>query len=116
MSRMMRVDEVACRLACSTRTVRRWLADGSLKSIKVKGLRLIRESVLEELIGNSDSAWLDENAPMVEAVAAISVPALNPSLNRPSKTSPKTKTMMQADLFQSAPVSEIFTANVRSKS
>lgn len=115
MSRMMRVEEVARRLACSTRTVRRLIANESLKSIKVNGLRLIPESAFEQLVGNSDPAWLDENVVQVVAVEAISAPTLNPSLNPPLKTNPQNETLKQADLFESAPVSEVSTANVRSK-
>tara|TARA_R110002124_G_scaffold65653_1_gene179481 strand:- start:3333 stop:3734 length:402 start_codon:yes stop_codon:yes gene_type:complete len=113
---MLRVDEVACRLACSTRTVRRWLADGSLRSVKVNGLRLIHESAFKQLVGNSDLPWLDENVSQVAAGEVISAPALNPSLNLPLKTNPKTETLKQADLFESTPVSEISTANIRLKS
>lgn len=116
MSRMLRVDEVARRLACSTRTVRRWLADGSLKSVKLHGLRLIPESAFEQLVGNSDPAWLDESVPEVVSAEAISAPTVNPSLNRSPNTNPQSETLKQADLFESAPVSEVSTAHVLPKS
>lgn len=100
MPRMMRVEEVARRLACSTRTVRRLIANESLKSIKVNGLRLIPESAFEQLVGNSDPAWLDENVVQVVAVEAISAPTLNPSLSPRLKTNPQSETLKQADLFE----------------
>jgi excisionase family DNA binding protein len=88
MYRMLRVDEVACRLACSTRTVRRWIADGSLKSVKVHGLRLVPEPVLEEMVCILEPTWLDEHAPQAAAEETISAPALNPSPIRSPKTNP----------------------------
>lgn len=115
MSRMLRVDEVACRLACSTRTVRRWIADGSLKSVKLHGLRLIPESVFEQLVGNSDPDWLDESVPAAVSVESISAPTVNPSPIRSPKTNPQTETMKQADLFESASVSQASTMNEWSK-
>jgi len=115
MTRMLRVDEVAFRLACSTRTVRRWIADGSLKSVKLHGLRLIPESVFEQLVGNSDPDWLDESVPEVVSKESISAPTVNPSSFRSPKTNPQTKTMKQADLFESAPVSQASNVNVQLK-
>ena len=56
---MLRVTEVAERLSCSERTVRRRIADGTLPSTKIEGLRLIPEEALDQLIGGGDSAWLD---------------------------------------------------------
>ncbi len=115
MSRMLRVDEVACRLACSTRTVRRWIADGSLKSVKLHGLRLIPESASEQLVGNSDSDWLDESVPEVVSEESISASTVKPSPIRSPKAIPHTETMKQADLFEPAPVSHGSTVNVQSK-
>jgi excisionase family DNA binding protein len=115
MTRMLRVHEVACRLACSTRTVRRWIADGTLKSVKLHGLRLIPESVFEQLVGNSDPDWLDESVPVVVSVESISAPTVNPSSFRPPKTNPQTETMRQADLFETAPVSQASSVNAQSK-
>ncbi len=115
MSRMLRVDEVAYRLACSTRTVRRWIADGTLKSVKLHGLRLIPESAFEQLVGNSDPVWLDESVPVVVSVESISAHTVNPSSIRSTKTNPHTETMKQADLFETAPESQVFTVNAQSK-
>lgn len=115
MCRMLRVDEVAFRLACSTRTVRRWLADGSLDSIKFNGLRLIPEFALEQLFGSSDPAWLDEKGPKAVAEGAKSTPSLVSSLNRPSNPNSKAEKLKQADLFESAAVLEVFTSDLRSK-
>ncbi len=57
---MLRVTEVAERLACSERTIRRWIADGTLPSIKFEGLRRVPEEVLDRMIGSGDPDWLDD--------------------------------------------------------
>ncbi len=57
---MLRVAEVAERLACSERTIRRRIADKTLPSVKIKGIRRIPEKALDQLIGDGDPTWLDE--------------------------------------------------------
>jgi excisionase family DNA binding protein len=71
--RMLRVAEVTDRLSCSERTVRRWIADGTLPSTKIKGLRLVPEAALDRLIGGGDPAWLDaENTEEIPDERALS--------------------------------------------
>jgi len=48
--RMMRIGEVAQFLRMSDKTVRRMIDAGQLKSVKLRGLRLIRWSDLEPLL------------------------------------------------------------------
>ena len=57
--RMLRVAEVAELLSCSERTVRRWIADGTLQSVKVGGTRLISEAELDRLLGLVEPARLE---------------------------------------------------------
>jgi excisionase family DNA binding protein len=58
--RMLRVVEVAGLLSCSERTVRRWVADGTLSSVKLGGTRLIPEADLDRLLGLGEPAWLKD--------------------------------------------------------
>ena len=55
----LRAGEIARRLDVSVRTVRRWIADETLPSVKIAGARLVAEAVLERrLLPASDG--LDE--------------------------------------------------------
>ena len=47
----LRAQAVADRLGVTVRTVRRWIADGTLPSAKVRGTRLIAEEDLERVLG-----------------------------------------------------------------
>lgn len=47
---LLRIREVAEYLRSSDKTVRRLIVDGKLRSVKVRGLRLVRESDLKSLI------------------------------------------------------------------
>lgn len=47
----LRAGEIAIELGVSERTVRRWIADSSLDSIKVGGTRLVARKALERFIG-----------------------------------------------------------------
>jgi excisionase family DNA binding protein len=58
--RTLRVAEVADRLSCSERTIRRWIADKTLPSVKIKGIRRIPEKAIDTLIGGGDPIWLDD--------------------------------------------------------
>jgi len=49
-SQYLRAGDVADLLGMSIRTVRRWLADGSLPSIKIGGARLVLEEDLLMLL------------------------------------------------------------------
>jgi excisionase family DNA binding protein len=43
----LRAGQIAIELGVSERTVRRWIADGNLDSIKVGGTRLVARETLE---------------------------------------------------------------------
>jgi excisionase family DNA binding protein len=49
--RYLRASDVADRLGVSIRTVRRWIADGTLPSTKIAGTRLVAEDDLLRLLG-----------------------------------------------------------------
>lgn len=53
--RLLRIKEVAEILRVSEKTVRRLIDEGKLRSIKVRGLRLVRASDLDALIQASTS-------------------------------------------------------------
>ncbi len=44
------VDETASMLGCTEVTIRRWVMDGTIGSVKIGGRRLIPTKVIEELI------------------------------------------------------------------
>ena len=41
-------DEIAQEVGCTERTVRRWIADGTLPSVKLGGARLVARATLEQ--------------------------------------------------------------------
>jgi len=49
----LRADDVAALLGLSTRTVRRWLAGGTLPSVKIGGARLVLEDDLLMHLGRN---------------------------------------------------------------
>jgi len=48
-----RVREIADLFGVTIRTVRRWIADGTLPSIRIGGARLVARADLERLLGTS---------------------------------------------------------------
>jgi excisionase family DNA binding protein len=52
----LRARALASRLGISERTIRRWIADGILPSVKIGGARLVSEAGLDSLLafGNMD--------------------------------------------------------------
>lgn len=52
--RFLRAGALAEMLGLSERTVRRWIAEGSLPSVKMGGARLVPISALEELLKEAD--------------------------------------------------------------
>jgi excisionase family DNA binding protein len=46
----LRVSEAAALLACSDRTMRRWIADGVIASVKIGGARRVPESEIARLL------------------------------------------------------------------
>jgi len=53
--RLLRIKEVADFLRSSDKTVRRLIDDGKLRSVKLRGLRLVRTSEVNALIEASTS-------------------------------------------------------------
>ena len=49
----LRADEISQLLGLSTRTIRRWIADGTLPSVKLGGARLVARATLEQRLGAS---------------------------------------------------------------
>ena len=47
------VNETASMLGCTKVTVRRWVMDGTIGSIKIGGRRLIPRKVIDELIARA---------------------------------------------------------------
>jgi excisionase family DNA binding protein len=63
----LRARALASRLGISERTIRRWIADGTIPSVKIGGARLVPEAGLARLLalGSSvegSSAYEDEVA------------------------------------------------------
>jgi excisionase family DNA binding protein len=59
----LRVSEAASLLACSDRTIRRWIALGVLKSVKIRGARRVPESEISRLLNIvPDGYWRSEDA------------------------------------------------------
>ncbi len=58
-ARMFDVRTVANLLDCSERTVRRRIADGTIPSVLVGGLRRVHEHVLERVIHGTRADWSD---------------------------------------------------------
>ena len=55
----LRAGEVAVELGVSERTVRRWIADGTLRSMKIGGTRLVARAELERLMGYANTGSTD---------------------------------------------------------
>jgi excisionase family DNA binding protein len=58
----MRADQIARLTGVSLRTVRRWIATGTLPSVKVCGVRLVAEKAVQQMLA-PDMRELDENDP-----------------------------------------------------
>ncbi len=56
-SRFLNANEIADLLGCSVRTIRRRIADGSLPSVLIGGLRRVPETALAELYGTHPTDW-----------------------------------------------------------
>jgi len=59
----LRVSEAASILACSDRTMRRWIAKGVIASVKIGGARRVPESEISRLLKVvPDGYWKTEDA------------------------------------------------------
>ena len=56
----LRAPEIATELGMTERTVRRWIADGTLSSAKIGGARLVARTELERLLGCSQTSSENE--------------------------------------------------------
>ena len=59
-SSRLRVRDVARVTNSSERTVRRWIAAGTLRSVKIGGIRLIDPADLERLLGGGNETFDDD--------------------------------------------------------
>ena len=55
----LRVRSIAEKLGVSVRTVRRWIADGTLPSTRIGGARLVATADLERLLGSASESASD---------------------------------------------------------
>ena len=62
--RYLSVKTVAERMDVSVRTVQRWIADGNLPSVLVRGSRRIAESDLKEMVAEHNNAGQDDTPPV----------------------------------------------------
>jgi excisionase family DNA binding protein len=53
----LRAGEIACLTGTSVRTVRRWIAEEILPSVKVRGARLVRRKDLERVLSPAPPNW-----------------------------------------------------------
>ena len=57
----LRADEIARLTGVSVRTVRRWIAAGTLPSVKVGGVRLVARQTLQKTLAPAQSDWSDDD-------------------------------------------------------
>jgi len=55
----LRAGDIACLTGTSVRTVRRWIADEILQSVKVRGARLVPRKELERVLSPPRPNWDD---------------------------------------------------------
>lgn len=60
--RYLRAGEIARLVGVSERTVRRWIAEGTLPSSKIGGARLVLRAALERVLGDLPEPGLDEDS------------------------------------------------------
>jgi excisionase family DNA binding protein len=53
----LRADEIARLTGTSVRTVRRWIAAGTLPSVKVAGVRLVAKQTLQTTLAPAQADW-----------------------------------------------------------
>ncbi len=53
----LRAGEIARLCGVSVRTVRRWIAAGTLPSVKVGGVRLVARQALQEMLAPAAPEW-----------------------------------------------------------
>jgi excisionase family DNA binding protein len=57
----LRADEIARLTGVSLRTVRRWIAAGTLPSVKVGGVRLVARQTLQKTLAPARMAWEEDD-------------------------------------------------------
>jgi excisionase family DNA binding protein len=60
----MRAGEVANLAGVSVRTVRRWIAEETLPSVKVRGVRLVPRKDLERMLSPASPPWSETEEEM----------------------------------------------------
>jgi excisionase family DNA binding protein len=53
----LRAGDIACLAGVSVRTVRRWIADETLPSVKLRGVRLVPRKHLERMLSPAPRTW-----------------------------------------------------------
>ncbi len=66
----LRADEIARLTGVSLRTVRRWIADKTLPSVKVGGVRLVAKQAVQQLLAPALRDWSDDEPESGEHTAA----------------------------------------------
>ena len=56
----LRADEIARLTGVSVRTVRRWIATGTLPSVKVAGVRLAAKKAVQQMLAPAPQDWSDD--------------------------------------------------------
>ena len=57
----LRASEIARLSGVSVRTVRRWIAAGTLPSVKVGGVRLVARQTLQKTLAPAQADWSDDD-------------------------------------------------------
>jgi excisionase family DNA binding protein len=60
----LRADDITRLTGVSLRTVRRWIAEGVLPSVKVRGMRLVHKKHLEQMLSPPPVPWSDTKEEM----------------------------------------------------
>ena len=73
--RYFRAAEIAEELGVDVRTVRRWIKDGTLPSVKIGGARLVAEADLLRVLQPKCSAWVCSPSAQIFASNVSGLPA-----------------------------------------
>jgi excisionase family DNA binding protein len=60
----LRAADITRSTGASLRTVRRWITDGILPSVKVRGMRLVHKKHLEQMLSPTPTPWSDAEEEM----------------------------------------------------
>jgi len=57
----LRADEIARLTGVSVRTVRPWIAAGTLPSVKVGGVRLVARGAIQQMLTPAQADWAEDD-------------------------------------------------------